>query len=1811
MMKKLIFGALAVVLIAALWFINSQMTMNFGILGFIFLFVIIVLGISYHRQQISSAHKGHFRLEGITYSVAASAALLFLGFLSIYTLDNYFFANRHVYRNIDHHTVRLDGIDINNPHGFVLAANSARAFFDDVAMGGRAVITSLDQDTLNLELTNFSRPIFINHYNGEGRCVKRTLANASSLVTFTDKDTLQLRTRRNNDVYKFYMNVVKEDSVDYHLVMPDGTDYLSEEHRFVTQGLPLSMLIQGAAVTDADFSDLSIVRTTMHMQVKKDQRLAMYRDIGFALEVKNAWHDSIDNYAVRASVHGNDWQSLRQHGTETLRLGCEQVFTIGYDMSSTHPAYFTTKHAMSGNGALSLVYKMPLYHYLAQSPEKSYSCVTVRTSMNIGNDQLSELPDNIMLFDVFSHSDNANTMKPMTISFIAGPTTQELEFLYSHGGSQTPQTVLAGKRLQGAISQGYGNDVEWIASIEDLKQSSPYQPDIIKLQLLIFILALSVLLLWGGVTTTKSKKGMRRNTFTTVEFVAYAVTIYLVTFRWFLLWRTSVFPPVENISYYEFYGLFRSTTNGRYLTMMMCLMVVAIAIGKGLILHRPLRRFSLLSLSRSSKLGRWLKLAVALGLATVAFAVKLTHLSPLFQISIPVLAYLLTTVLIDRNLAPCPVFRLEDRNGKGSFWKEKIPYKLIAAHVAAAFAYAAILILIDSGYGILFLTFSVFWMLWLLQVHVAYYMRRERWRIAAIFALLLLMGLLIKSYKTIIGILDQEPMLSMLSYMAVAGLFISTVACYILKIRKRTFQIGFIAIVTVLFVAGGFGFRSYLTTGGQHTAQRIAVHFSKPDDVMEKITDDRTEHRYLQAALNHMIIGQYTDRGDSINLVMEDGHGYFKMQPHSKTGALWNAQLTDISMVRFVIAEHSGRLPLVFFLFFLLMVLYGALQPLYHRWARSLLIQIPLLLFVHSLLIWMATTQRFIFLGQDFPLVSINSKLTLVYYFGLVMTWVLIAIYEKRNLYKLYVFEGGVAKNYDAADPLEPGNGNSMPNAWRFSFARTDATRVAVALILCVIGAQVASRGTTDNSLELTRLMQTFSSRVGTINDHLEQYQKGDSAVHIPFQRDMSLAMARFNDKEHIDNVFADFPFGQRLWKHFLERDSRHNSSHNILHARLNREGKVTLSTHNKFQSPTLPMQSDQQWRGNFVAVSDTVLGWRLATSGLTAYRLPASWMADGRDHTIVNAEGCTMRTNDKEYAMREGIYSTYLIDEHAHTSHPADSLLGSVVPRRHYLARNILINNQRTFFFPQGEELFWIRNLALEVQQQKQRLPVRERTAAFNDDVVITLSEKLTSDIYHVLDRFPMTRRSSVIVANGDGDVLALVDHDERYHLDPNDHRQVNRFIDSLYMYGLMGSDTERRAFGNKNLLHISRGPGSTQKPLVWTAVASHLDYDWRNLYIEQYNLNYVAADNNKFELEKFNGASFLGNHPFRPLKSDEHGGARINVADYMTHSSNVYNALMAYIGSFTPEQLTSAFTATAPTWDKQTLFARISQQDMSRKTSYLDRFPILTFGDQQPLFTLNQEPSYTNQTASLLETSMNDWFFRDEEADPTASSFYSSPAGKVLDATPGNRSNGYAYLEKSYFNPRDGQNQKLFMERAVRSTAIGAQAIWEVTPWKMAEAYGRMATLNRNYQLTVMKHPKPAYSRFDTNPGYDSARPLQLKGMSDVLTRGTASLSSRGPLLGARLGIQHQEGLVSNQYQGYYFYAKTGTISARGETDKHRLGIIITNGDLASPDTDLSQVRFVVIYIALNKPAQSQAYADIVNAVLDSDEFKNYMNS
>ena len=1682
------------------------MTLNFGLLGILFIVVIVAVTLAYHRRQVVEARRAFFGMNSINFAVICSVALLGLGLLSIVTLNNYFFADSHVYRNTDHHTLRLDGIELRNaPTTFVLAANSPRAFFDDESMCGSAVIDDVSADSVRLRLDNFCRPLFINHYNADGRCTGRTLLGGQSLLQFADGDTLFLRLS-NADVYGFYVNIVDADSVDYHLILPDGSDHITDEHRFLTQGLPMSMLTQGIYSDAANFSDLHLVRTTMHMQVRKGRRLSTYRNVGYALEVRGqAPASRREHHFTEGRIGNGAWQSLRSVGREVVSLPLGAVFQIGYDGAATRAAAFS--RAADGDGRLSLLFKMPCYRYLSLPPEQDECNASVRTSLHLENEELSALPDEIILFDLFSHDDNLNTMRPVTIGYRGGSTTEPLTVSYSHDGGQTLRSATAGDRL--LTPSPIGNpSISWLLSIEDLRSTAPYSPFGIKLRIALFTLLLALLVLWRGATGMTTPAAARRNLFTTTEFAAYAVTIYLVSLRWLLLWRTAVFPPVDDISYYEFNGLFRNAANGRWLTLMMAAMVVVVATAKKFstkALYHSYMAYVPFVQSLCTKLKHYRYSTVGTPLLTVAilFVLELTLLrpSPLLRIALPVFCYLALTVFIDKRIAPTSRFSLSDRDERQSFMLKHTALRLFAAHVGTALLFAAMLLVVDSGYGILFLTFSLFWALWLMQQHVGYYMRGEHRRVVVILLLLVVTGLLIYQYKDIIGFLDHGTTLQVAGVTAAAGAVVALVSCWIMKLRRPRTVVLLVVGTALVFTLGGWGFRGYLKYGGQHTAQRIAVHFSSPDDVMEKISDDATEHRYLQAALNHAVIGVYTDCGRSVRLTGADGHGYFRLQPHSKVGALWNAQLTDIALVRYVISEHSALLPLLLVSLFVVMLLAGARQPLSHRWARSLLIQIPLLLFVHSLLIWMATTQRFIFLGQDFPMVSLNSRLTLLYYFGLVTTWVLVSVYERASLHSVL----------DADDNM----------LWRFTMPRTDGRHAVVALALCIVGAALSPRGTTSNQFELTRLMNRFALRLDQVNERLAAYQ---DSVSISMQHDLSADMNRFSSTAGIDALLADFPFGQRLWHNFVSRDSRNNTSHLLLHAHLDRDGRVVLALVNKFTIPLLPRTAARRWHGN-----------------------------------ITSADG-------------------------------------------DYLARSIMVNGRPAFVYPQGKALFTMRHVADELRHQQTAAAGSDGADSPADDIRLTLSASLTDALYSHL-RHATATRSSVIVASGDGAVMAMADFDARYTIGANDEKRISSIADSLYMYGLIGSATERRAFGNKNLLHIENGPGSTVKPLLWTAVASRTSLPWRNMSIAPYEGLIESRDPAHFSITSFGGIPLLNAHPLVTLKSDENNGDGVDLYSFITRSSNVYSAALAYIGSFTQGELSSSrFLRTGDDADGSTLLVRIGAGDIADTLNFRRRFPVIRMGRDTVAF--NRRPLSDDQPSSLLETAMRQMFLNDDDAD----TYYTNTLSTTADMS--RRSNGYAYAETSHLNSRQGDSEALFAENAIRSTAIGAQQVWEVTPWKMAEAYGRMATLNAGYRLSLTPQDA-AYRRFEPlSQGFIDARRLMMRSMSDVLTGGTAH--SLGSLLHVFPMATPLQPYASNVVGRYYVYAKTGTISTRGNDDSHRLAIVIADRDLAlTPADALAGVRFVVVFFTCNDRAQWSTYAAAIKTIMASEEFRSYMNN
>lgn len=1787
-------------------YINSQLTVNFGFLGFFFLVAIVLLPGFYHyacskdvNERADAKNNKRTLKIGIfdnRYGFMGAVLLLVLGWLCVKTLNNYFFADKHVYRNIDHHAVHFDGIRIDQPNGFVLAGNGKSAFFDHVQNVGRAVITGMNDTAVTVRLTGFTRPIYFNRINSKKRCYRQDMVNASSLLLFKQDEHLQIR-MKDGGVYDFWIGQVSKDSVEYWLKMPDGKVIKTEENRFLLRGLPLSKLTRHPEVQDANFAGVHIVREVVKPLVKQKDKIEEYANSQYCVEIQHVNHTDSDNYVVAVKTGRNhDWRSLSASTDVTIQIPYETAFTIGYDGSSTRPAYFTRNHAPA-QGKLALLYRLPIYHYFEQTPDKSFNNVCVTTSLGAFMDNIETMPENILLFDAFQHIDNINNIAPMTVSYVSGPTNQQLDFLTTTiDGKQ--QKIKAGDFFVKTEAPNH-RGVSWIAGVEDMKQTSPCQPQKIKWFIILFTLALAILLFFGS-HSVKDQVSAAQNTFTTLEFVAYAVTLYLVTFRWFLLWRTSVFLPVENINYFEFNGIFRNIENYNNLLYVMIGFVVVIFVAKRVIRYFP--RLTNWALPESLPVkfrSRYAYIQIVLTAFVYAICIFFRHSAPWLVISLPVWMFLFNTVVITKINA---TFYRKDDRGWDELNRNDPPAKLFAWSVLNALCTSGLLLYIDSGFGILFFTFSLFWLSWLLHEHVIHYLpeRSELLRDLMVLFIFALMLILVAYYKIVIGMMYYNTLMGALIIGGV-GALVGFCVFYILRWGNVKVRIAWCIGMALLFATTSFLFKQYVTTEAKHTAQRIVVHFDQPEMAMKNIEDDKTEYRFLQAALNHMVIGEYSKRGEQVKLFGEKGHGYFKMQPHSRVGAMWNAQLTDISLVRFVIAENSDMLPFLIVFFFIFMLTWAVRQPLYHRWTRAVLIQIPLLLMVQSLLIWMANTQRFIFLGQDFPMVSINSRLALVYYFSLIIIWVVTAIYSKVAFVEVYARQ----INDDRKD-----NNGLARNAFRYIIARNEMYLILVVMFFCMLMGYLAPKGNGYASLRMTALMEDFCKRIDFVNERLRDYQDEkfkNKSKRLDGRYQGSLSnlksfMQDFNNSEQIDTLFSDFPFGQRLWKHYVDEDSRVNNTRQVLHAHLNARHQLELKTVNAFYNRELPQPKEDEWRGSIVTVSDTAGVPRnsIVEGNLRAYRLPANWLVDGEEKTLVSSIGTRILGSEPNFVMQRGIRCAAVLGQGISIDHPNRNKLKTVVQEKRYLARNVIVNGHRTMFYPMGKSFYWISHLARELKFQKNGLKDGARGEDFNSDVELTLIPDLNQELYDILKRDGATR-SSVIVANGDGNVWAMPSYDRKYQLDPNDNKQISNLLDSLDLYGLLGSGVARRIFGNQNLMNMPFGPGSSQKPLVWTAVASQVEYEhWDSLRISAYLNGWIERVGNKFQINWFNDMAFYKHKPFKPLQSDEDKGNTISLRGYMTHSSNVYNAVMAYIGSFCDFDLKEIGMNVASTYDGQSLFAR--WDGPLKKDNYVRRFPILNINGRSE-FTLNRKIVSDDQPGCILNLSMNDMFFRSQNDDELRQDLYTNPAYGLLHADENNRHVGYAFVERSRFDSRQGKSEEELMENAIRSTAIGAAKVWYVTPWKMVEAYGRMASLNRNLHLNIVK-PKKAlpYEPFARlTRGYWRARPEQMKGMSDVLTLGT------GESVGRSLGITSGGQRNSNKVDGFYLYAKTGTI---GKGDHHRFGVIISNIDLAlASEDDLKKGRYVTLYFTFSEPKHWNAYANVIRKVMNSTEFQQYM--
>lgn len=464
---------------------------------------------------------------------------------------------------------------------------------------------------------------------------------------------------------------------------------------------------------------------------------------------------------------------------------------------------------------------------------------------------------------------------------------------------------------------------------------------------------------------------------------------------------------------------------------------------------------------------------------------------------------------------------------------------------------------------------------------------------------------------------------------------------------------------------------------------------------------------------------------------------------------------------------------------------------------------------------------------------------------------------------------------------------------------------------------------------------------------------------------------------------------------------------------------------------------------------------------------------------------------------------------------------------------------------------------------------------------------------------------------------------------INPNDYQGIVNKRNELYMQGLIGTAEERLYFSNANLMTLGNGPGSTQKPLVWLAVTSGVDIgSWESLAMAKINTKYVNIEDKKyFRIPKFNDVTIPSKTKFQSLASDEGFDAKknitkdVNLVDFISQSSNYYNAMMVYIGSFTKEQLKRDSIFGYNGRDSLTLFRKLNKNpNQMNSTEYFSSFPIMKIKvkGKEEYYSFNREIDSTGIKRSILHEQFEKNFRLDSTLNfDKVYSLYPSLASKV--------STNYVYPDRSVINlnarivndrPNDDND---LTNNAIRFTAIGASKVWEVSPIKMAEMYGIAISRNKSYTLTIEPGDSNKYESIESET---KANVDFYKGLSSVFTdekNGTAREIYNEILRDKELKQAFEE-------KKYFIYGKTGTIDNsfnRRSKEDHLLAVVITNKDLTDEKNItkgifkkdvLKDMKFYVIYICQNnyRPGLNcfSIHAKLIKEVMNSECFKSYMS-
>ncbi len=1881
------------------------MTISFYlVLGISIIAILLIIKLIGERNRLN--HKdGHLRW-------IYAAVLCLMGLLSMLTVRHYMYPkDKEIFANADYHLLEHRGFLVND--GFELVKNKyPRAYAPEESLwdtkSGSVILT---RDTIFL--SEYHEPFYVSVKKGK-KDYSFVLSNRANGL---DASTGFELTRNGRTLYKMEITEFAEDSCHYETVVKVGDDeirYPSTFKKVIRKGYPLCDII--AATPEYTFTEelYQILQGTLIVreEIKID-------NLTYAGESNSSEVAGIDLVIMPGQSWYYDYNDVLLSGS---KVNAVTDFTVPVDTTFRTMFYSgigrskTDVFKMSSkDDRLELRYALPKMQHFS----KDHSRVFLTSSVAAVMDDPKEGGYYYNIFDLDENRHHINA----EMKYQVGTSTESLAIEVMDMYSENPSDKIAVDAKTEFNLSTHSSDVEWIFGVRDLREENPLDWGYIFRILFIFIALV--------ITRISFDYFLRTQSLSYLELAVYVLLLCMATVRLIISWRVSTFVPIEDIAG-PMFGVMRDGLTGW--TWFICIypaVLLICSIFKGVpflanLVNGITDRFSTMTskldaLCESSKvmnsfIGPKSRVITVffIGLFLCLIGSKISFLNRLLNIPAPLVLYILCDLWM--------VYKERTMSEKLPWWRVSLGL-LLALYLFQA----------DAGFIVIF-------MIYLILLHCIIGPLTEMTgrfsnkpiikHLICIVVGVIAFAILKCEGEIMIGLFNSISWSSRIIYVAIVlsllGLVVFKVIpdCECIAGARKNRIIAYVVSAVVAVIALAFtmkvgDFIAGIVDSKAHMKWRAEVQKldeSKDetiDDLMQECDFNSSDITFImRSAHNQWFINQYFNEGDR---KLDDR--YFQLQPHSNQGSTYTTQTTDLVITRYVTAEHGhwpARLMLILFLMLIAIYCFEIRFSDEDGKEDRVLLGTLVLLFTLALLVYLSATNRIVFIGQDFPFMSVQSKVAVIFPVALL----LLATFPIMN------------------DRMNSETG--MDGEKLFKQKRLIPIYLLGFYLLAVCFIKPLGQNQEETQFDVSAIIQDVSSRVAVIDRDFERYQRVNELVDFPKDEVWTgfKEEERFSKKLHEAMASDSVKFFASLLAYFDTEQLEKDNPEELLHMR-KRNGIWHLSVNKKHFFIPSKKSVDEMWRGNVYAARvhrefmfSDVKGDDMKTNYIDSTKeyesnmipkhirnkvenvkvvkfdktwtdlnepliLVASKQARGsRQFFNIEAQagsiiGSGSRNQLSTRVQQGDVLILNVLDNHREVEEVVAWKYDMEGDR--YFAKNIWLNGRNRLFYPMGKEFIWsyqfanmvnsvysndeqyqdssIR-LSLDYELHKKfsnlldasnKTKVRSLTRATMDDLymfaqkpfakmcsqgnrssfyydvnaqAVKYKKRMTAEIDRVLqeinrriDRkishnadaaasqlmvsdavYEATERLyefTAVAIDGDGKIRLMYDHGKTRVVDPNNVSHFNQFISEMYKAG--DNSSERDVFGNKTLQILPSGPGSTFKPIMYTAITSNQKLAWESINVlTDYK---SAAEHVKTEDEQtrtsatmydYYGGVKLEAIGEKPLVIDSYGALQYN--NYLTHSDNLYHSVMVLLGM-------------QPEGKQLDIMKPAGTGPMA--------FPVFTYNGSRMSF--DPEKWFPDGELDVHNGILNEGLssnFNLKELMPDNDLRYTNYFGnsgkfeKLFNEAGSYRS--WVFSETGSQNVPDRALDP-YIRTGFNQMFLGASPL-EVSPLQMGTMAMRLATLNKASDITTLLDDssfKPEYEFF-SNYGWNSDEEYFSFYKRQVLRQ-----LRQVPKIGTATGLNPnttRSGLRKWESQGYYVYAKTGTLNdgrqgqSRDSRMKH-LMVIISNTPLEDVQSieELQKVKYYALYlscIGIDKNSFSNSiFIPMIDAVVESELFKKYM--